>query len=164
MCTQAHRGWTLMPGLFVNSSLPYSLRQRFLVKARVTDLADTAKLLDRIFCVHLWSWKGRRLPGFTGVLLRRVQPSCFGWTTDILHFEDFFLSSNSSSNASPSEAAPLTGSCSCMPQSFPKFEHPSHELLKENGFTQQVYQKYRRRCLSGKMPVLCKLYCCYRRF
>ncbi|EDM01342.1 similar to FLJ10378 protein (predicted) [Rattus norvegicus] len=56
----------------------------------------------------------------------------------------------SSSNVSPSEAAPLTGSCSCMPQSFPKFEHPSHELLKENGFTQQVYQKYRRRCLSER--------------
>lgn len=37
-----------------------------------------------------------------------------------------------------------------MPQSFPKFEHPSHELLKENGFTQQVYQKYRRRCLSER--------------
>nr|XP_038958807.1 uncharacterized protein LOC499603 isoform X2 [Rattus norvegicus] len=59
----------------------------------------------------------------------------------------------SSSNVSPSEAAPLTGSCSCMPQSFPKFEHPSHELLKENGFTQQVYQKYRRRCLSESTSI-----------
>uniref|UniRef100_A0A8C6QVH8 La-related protein 1B n=1 Tax=Nannospalax galili TaxID=1026970 RepID=A0A8C6QVH8_NANGA len=57
-------------------------------------------------------------------------------------------SSVSSSNASPSEGAPLMGSCGCTPHSFPKFQHPSHELLKENGFTQQVYHKYRRRCLS----------------
>ncbi|CAO2613293.1 La-related protein 1B [Lemmus lemmus] len=62
----------------------------------------------------------------------------------------FFLSSNCSSNASPSEGAPLPGGCSCMPHSFPKFQHPSHELLKENGFTQQVYHKYHRRCLSER--------------
>ncbi|RMB99545.1 hypothetical protein DUI87_23798 [Hirundo rustica rustica] len=29
-------------------------------------------------------------------------------------------------------------------------KHPSHELLKENGFTQQVYHKYRRRCLTER--------------
>uniref|UniRef100_A0A8C9JM33 Uncharacterized protein n=1 Tax=Panthera tigris altaica TaxID=74533 RepID=A0A8C9JM33_PANTA len=55
-----------------------------------------------------------------------------------------------SSNASPSEGAPLVGSYGCTPHSFPKFQHPSHELLKENGFTQQVYHKYRRRCLSER--------------
>ncbi|XP_057612718.1 la-related protein 1B-like [Chionomys nivalis] len=55
-----------------------------------------------------------------------------------------------SSNGSPSEGAPLPGGCSCTPHSFPKFQHPSHELLKENGFTQQVYHKYRRRCLSER--------------
>nr|XP_008519629.1 PREDICTED: la-related protein 1B isoform X1 [Equus przewalskii] len=59
-------------------------------------------------------------------------------------------SSVSSSNASPSEGAPLVGSYGCTPHSFPKFQHPSHELLKENGFTQQVYLKYRRRCLSER--------------
>ncbi|XP_028348082.1 la-related protein 1B isoform X6 [Physeter macrocephalus] len=59
-------------------------------------------------------------------------------------------SSVSSSNASPSEGAPLVGSYGCTPHSFPKFQHPSHELLKENGFTQQVYHKYRRRCLSER--------------
>lgn len=42
------------------------------------------------------------------------------------------------------------GSYGCTPQSLPKFQHPSHELLKENGFTQHVYHKYRRRCLNGK--------------
>lgn len=61
----------------------------------------------------------------------------------------------SSSNASPSEGAPaLSGSYGCTPQSLPKFWHPSHELLKENGFTQQVYHKYRRRCLNGTMIIL----------
>uniref|UniRef100_A0A3P9NGP0 Uncharacterized protein n=1 Tax=Poecilia reticulata TaxID=8081 RepID=A0A3P9NGP0_POERE len=43
---------------------------------------------------------------------------------------------HSSSNASPSEGAPLTGSYGCTPQSLPKFWHPSHELLRDNGFTQ----------------------------
>ncbi|XP_052036541.1 la-related protein 1B-like [Apodemus sylvaticus] len=55
----------------------------------------------------------------------------------------------SGSNASPSEDEPLTGSRS-MPHSLPRFQHPSYELLKENGFTQQVYHKYRRRCLSER--------------
>ncbi|XP_063271511.1 la-related protein 1B isoform X2 [Prinia subflava] len=58
-------------------------------------------------------------------------------------------SSVSSSNASPSEGAPLAG-YGCTPNSLPKFQHPSHELLKENGFTQQVYHKYRRRCLTER--------------
>lgn len=55
----------------------------------------------------------------------------------------------SSSNASPSEGAPLSGGYGCTPQSLPKFWHPSHEMLKDNGFTQQGYHKYRRRCLNG---------------
>ncbi|XP_053110107.1 la-related protein 1B isoform X7 [Hemicordylus capensis] len=59
-------------------------------------------------------------------------------------------SSISSSNASPSEGAPLSGSYGCTPHSLPKFQHPSHELLQENGFTQQVYHKYRRRCLNER--------------
>lgn len=49
----------------------------------------------------------------------------------------------SSSNASPSEGY------GCTPQSLPKFWHPSHEMLRDNGFTQQGYHKYRRRCLNG---------------
>lgn len=59
------------------------------------------------------------------------------------------LSRFSSSNASPSEGAPLSGSYGCTPQSLPKFWHSSHELLRDNGFTQQGYHKYRRRCLNG---------------
>lgn len=53
-------------------------------------------------------------------------------------------------SSSPSEGTPAVGSYGCTPQSLPKFQHPSHELLKENGFTQHVYHKYRRRCLNGR--------------
>ena len=38
---------------------------------------------------------------------------------------------------------------SSTPRSFPKFEHPSHKLLKESCFTQQAYLKYRQKCLRG---------------
>ncbi|MEE6461552.1 hypothetical protein FKM82_001327 [Ascaphus truei] len=72
-----------------------------------------------------------------------------GWVMDSREHRPR-TSSVSSSNASPSESAPLVGSYSCTPNSLPKFQHPSHELLKENGFTQQVYHKYRRRCLNER--------------
>jgi la-related protein 1 len=32
---------------------------------------------------------------------------------------------------------------------FPPFEHPSYELLKENGFVQQKYSKYHDRAVKG---------------
>lgn len=63
-----------------------------------------------------------------------------------------------SSNASPSEGTPVLGNIGCTPQSLPKFQHPSHELLKENGFTQHVYHKYRRRCLNGTWLFLLLLF------
>uniref|UniRef100_A0A3Q3K875 HTH La-type RNA-binding domain-containing protein n=1 Tax=Monopterus albus TaxID=43700 RepID=A0A3Q3K875_MONAL len=53
-------------------------------------------------------------------------------------------------SVSPSEGTPALGNIGCTPQSLPKFQHPSHELLKENGFTQHVYHKYRRRCLNER--------------
>ena len=36
------------------------------------------------------------------------------------------------------------------PASFPKFQHPSHQLLKANGFKQQQYYKYRHNCYKGE--------------
>lgn len=36
------------------------------------------------------------------------------------------------------------------PQSLPAFHHPSHSLLKENGFTQLNYNKYHTRCLKDR--------------
>lgn len=47
----------------------------------------------------------------------------------------------------------LSTSYGSTPQSLPTFEHPSHSLLKENGFTQQVYHKYRSRCLKERKRV-----------
>ncbi|CAG2181860.1 unnamed protein product, partial [Oppiella nova] len=44
----------------------------------------------------------------------------------------------------------LSTSLGSTPQSLPTFEHPSHSLLKQNGFTQLVYHKYRSRCLKDR--------------
>ncbi|KAM4809128.1 la-related protein 1B isoform 2-T2 [Rhinophrynus dorsalis] len=71
-----------------------------------------------------------------------------GWVMDSKEHRP--RTSSVSSNASPSDGTPLVGSYGCTPHSLPKFQHPSHELLKENGFTQQVYHKYRRRCLNER--------------
>lgn len=37
---------------------------------------------------------------------------------------------------------------------IPQFQHPSHSLLQQNGFTQQVYLKYKQECLDGNHPFL----------
>uniref|UniRef100_A0A672YW15 HTH La-type RNA-binding domain-containing protein n=1 Tax=Sphaeramia orbicularis TaxID=375764 RepID=A0A672YW15_9TELE len=71
-----------------------------------------------------------------------------GWVMDSREHRS--RTASVSSNASPSEGTPALGNIGCTPQSLPKFQHPSHELLKENGFTQHVYHKYRRRCLNER--------------
>ena len=48
-----------------------------------------------------------------------------------------------------SESVGSLGSSCGTPQSLPTFQHPSHSLLKENGFTQLQYSKYHTRCLKG---------------
>ncbi|KAG8371040.1 hypothetical protein BUALT_Bualt13G0045600 [Buddleja alternifolia] len=55
------------------------------------------------------------------------------------------LSASPQSNLSGS--SPPVGS---VPKPFPPFRHPSHKLLEENGFKQQQYKKYRKRCLSER--------------
>ncbi|XP_051942086.1 la-related protein 1B isoform X3 [Hippocampus zosterae] len=77
------------------------------------------------------------------------QEAHIGWVMDSREHRPR-SASISSSNASPSEGAPLTAGYGCTPQSLPKFWHPSHELLRDNGFTQQGYHKYRRRCLNER--------------
>ncbi|XP_071504606.1 uncharacterized protein [Diadema antillarum] len=57
--------------------------------------------------------------------------------------------SRHASTSSPSEGAPISTSYG-TPQSFPKFEHPSHELLKDNNFTQHAYHKYHQKCLKER--------------
>ncbi|GFP97603.1 la-related protein 1a [Phtheirospermum japonicum] len=44
-------------------------------------------------------------------------------------------------------SSPPVGSA---PKPFPTFQHPSHKLLQENGFKQQLYKKYQKRCLSER--------------
>ncbi|XP_058079783.1 la-related protein 1A isoform X2 [Magnolia sinica] len=53
-----------------------------------------------------------------------------------------------------SGSSPPVGS---MPKPFPPFQHPSHQLLEENGYRQQKYVKYHKRCLSHrkKMGIGC---------
>lgn len=109
--------------------------------------------LQRSSVSTFWIWKCRQLPRLPGIHMSSGDENPALWF-GVNHWY-FLLSSNSSSAASPSEGAPLAGSCSCTPHSFSKLQHPSHELLKENGFTHQLYHKYRRRCLSGKRHVLC---------
>ncbi|XP_077241165.1 la-related protein 1A-like isoform X2 [Tasmannia lanceolata] len=46
-----------------------------------------------------------------------------------------------------SGSSPPVGS---MPKPFPPFQHPSHQLLEENGFKQQKYLKFYKRCLSDR--------------
>lgn len=46
-----------------------------------------------------------------------------------------------------SGSSPPVGS---MPKPFPPFQHPSHQLLEENGFKQQKYLKFHKRCLNDR--------------
>ncbi|CAG0915720.1 unnamed protein product [Notodromas monacha] len=66
-----------------------------------------------------------------------------GWVMDSRHHRS---RASSLSEASPSDH----GSTSSTPVNLPIFRHPSHSLLKENGFTQQVYSKYRTKCLRER--------------
>ncbi|KAK7276600.1 hypothetical protein RIF29_17743 [Crotalaria pallida] len=54
---------------------------------------------------------------------------------------------SSSPNGGLFESSPPVGS---IPKSFPPFQHPSHQLLEENGFKQQKYLKYQKRCLNDR--------------
>lgn len=77
----------------------------------------------------------------------------FGSTPPDSHgFRPSKLSASPQSNLSGS--SPPVGS---VPKSFPPFQHPSHKLLEENGFKQQLYKKYQKRCLSErrKMGIGC---------
>ncbi|XP_020629883.1 la-related protein 1-like [Orbicella faveolata] len=49
--------------------------------------------------------------------------------------------------------APVVGSYGSTPQPIPRFQHPSHELLQDNGFTQQLYSKYHNKCLKERKKV-----------
>ena len=67
-----------------------------------------------------------------------------GWIMDSKAHRD-----NRKESFSESQPESL-GSSYGTPQSLPTFHHPSHSLLKDNGFTQVQYSKYHSRCLKGK--------------
>ncbi|CAL1264894.1 unnamed protein product [Larinioides sclopetarius] len=70
-----------------------------------------------------------------------------GWVMDIKEHP-----SRSRTNSS-SESVLSPSSYGSTPQLLPSFEHPSHALLKENGFTQIEYQNYRKRCLKERQDL-----------
>lgn len=70
-----------------------------------------------------------------------------GWLLDTVEHRPRTSSIGSSAGTSPNTAGSSYGS---VPQSLPVFQHPSHALLKENNFTQQVYHKYHSRCLKER--------------
>ncbi|XP_023719871.1 la-related protein 1 isoform X3 [Cryptotermes secundus] len=73
-----------------------------------------------------------------------------GWIMDVREHRPRTNSvSSSSAGTSPSESH-LAGNYSSTPQSLPTFQHPSHSLLKDNNFKQEVYSKYYSRCLKER--------------
>ncbi|GLG96237.1 La protein homolog [Gryllus bimaculatus] len=72
-----------------------------------------------------------------------------GWIMDVREHRPRTSSMSSSAGTSPNEGY-LASSYGSTPQSLPTFQHPSHSLLKENNFTQEVYHKYHSRCLKER--------------
>ncbi|PSN55349.1 hypothetical protein C0J52_01845, partial [Blattella germanica] len=78
-----------------------------------------------------------------------IVESHVGWIMDVREHRPRTSSVSSSAGTSPSESH-LAGSYGSTPQSLPVFQHPSHSLLKENNFKQEVYSKYYSRCLKER--------------
>ncbi|KAG5317216.1 LARP protein, partial [Pseudoatta argentina] len=69
-----------------------------------------------------------------------------GWVMDVREHHPRMYSAGSSAGTSPNEGY-LANSYGSVPSIC---EHPSHALLKDNGFTQQAYHKYHSRCLKER--------------
>lgn len=69
-----------------------------------------------------------------------------GWIMDVREHRPRTYSTGSSAGTSPNEGY-LASSYGSVPSIC---EHPSHALLKDNGFTQQAYHKYHSRCLKER--------------
>ncbi|XP_070197258.1 la-related protein 1B-like isoform X3 [Littorina saxatilis] len=72
-----------------------------------------------------------------------------GWVMDSQVHPSRSRHNSASMSMSPSEAM-LSASLGSTPQPFPNFEHPSHQLLKENNFVWTVYHKYHSKCLKER--------------
>lgn len=72
-----------------------------------------------------------------------------GWIMDSREHRPRTHSLGSSLGTSPAESQ-AGSSWGSTGRSLPAFQHPSHSLLRENHFTQQLYHKYHYRCLKGE--------------
>lgn len=72
-----------------------------------------------------------------------------GWIMDKRAARERLESVTESLGESP-ECGSLGSSAGTTPQSLPAFHHPSHSLLKEQGFSQLQYTKYHSRCLKER--------------
>lgn len=72
-----------------------------------------------------------------------------GWVMDSREHKPRSRHSSSSYSQSPSDNM-LSTSYGSAPQTFPHFQHPSYELLKENNFVWIVYHKYHAKCLKER--------------
>lgn len=81
--------------------------------------------------------------------------SHIGWVVDSKEHRVRTTSVGSDLGTSPAEkmGSSFGSSVGSAPSSLPSFQHPSHALLKENGFTQHVYTRYRARCLKERKRV-----------
>lgn len=75
-----------------------------------------------------------------------------GWILDTKEHDDHSSRRGSFSQELRTEIpkVPLASSYGSIPNSLPKFEHPSHALLKDNGFTQQAYHRFKSKSLKER--------------
>ncbi|XP_053399118.1 la-related protein 1B-like isoform X2 [Mercenaria mercenaria] len=78
-----------------------------------------------------------------------------GWVMDYKEHRPPRSRNNSSSYSECEMASSYGsyGSYSSTPHAFPNFQHPSHELLSENGFVWHVYHKYHAKCMKERKKV-----------
>lgn len=72
-----------------------------------------------------------------------------GWVMDSKEHRPSRSRHNSSSAYSEPDMY-MSASYGSTPHAFPPFQHPSHELLRENGFVWHVYHKYHAKCLKDR--------------
>lgn len=77
------------------------------------------------------------------------QESHVGWVMDSQAHPSRSRHNSACMSQSPSESM-LSVSYGSTFQPFPNFEHPSHQLLKENHFVWHVYNKYRSKCVKER--------------
>lgn len=70
-------------------------------------------------------------------------------TSNINNISNSNRNSLSATGTTPINDSNLNNYNFTQSQDLVPFQHPSYSLLKQNGFTQQLYSKFRKRCLVG---------------